>query len=559
MLVLTDTDPFFTDPSGEYLKTFEKRLESLNGASSESRLCIEEYLMKSEKAFFGNYRNKKLGIALKSKNHSRVASTITLAASRPQSRLLSAGKDLQTPGKVEEANDLSTSWGIPSTHVPPTGVRKWMQIRLGDWPVYAFFLVVGQIIAANSYQIVLLTGQVGQNAAQVYIISAVYAVSSVLWWLLFRRVGSRACLSLPFFFYGLAFLFVGLGRFAAAGTPRSWLNYMGSGAYAVGSASGTFFFVLNFGDEGGSQVRSWVFRACVVQGSQQIYVAALWFWGYHVNRTLPDGSPDNVRAFANSPYMTVLGITVAVLMWALGSLLWVGLPEYYRQVPGVVPDFYRSIFRRKIIDWFFIVVLIQNFFLSSQYGRSWSFLFASAHVEWWTVFVLAVFFFIIVWACVMWGFSVLTRTHTWILPIFAVGLGAPRWAQIWWGVSGMGVWMPWAPGGYIGSALLSRSVWLWLGVLDMIQGVGIGMILLSTLTRVHVLFTLVVAQVLGAAATAFARAVSPSKLGPGPLFPDLTEGAMGLKNAWFWIGLLLNLIVCGGFFKFFRKEQLTKP
>ena len=551
-------DPFFTDPSGEYYKTFQQRLKTLNGNNSDSRLCIEEYLMKSEKQFFGDYRNKKLGIHPREKHHSRTASSTTLAISRPDTPSKNPENDVED-NQERDKNDLSKLWGIPESHVPPRGLRKWIQIRIGDWPVYAFFLVLGQIIAANSYQIILLTGQVGQDAGQVYTISSVYAISSIFWWFLFRRMGSRACLSLPFFFYGLAFFFIGLGRYAPTGTPRSWLNHVASGAYGVGSASGTFFFVLNFGDEGGAQVRSWVFRACVVQGTQQIYVAVLWFWGYHVNRTSASGMPSAARNFSNSPGMTAIGVPVAIGLWLIGVLLWTCLPNYYRQVPGVVPDFYRSIFRRKIINWFFVAILIQNYFLSTQYGRSWSFLFASGHVPWWAVFVLLVFFFIVLWAAAMWGFSILTKTHTWVLPMFAVGLCAPRWAQIWWATSGMAVWLPWAPGGYIGSALLSRALWMWLGVLDMVQGVGIGMILLSTLTRVHVLFSLVIAQILGAAATAVGRASSPAKLGPGPLFPDLTEGTIGLKNAWFWIGVILNVAVCVGFFKFYRKEQLTKP
>jgi alpha-1,3-glucan synthase len=39
-----------------------------------------------------------------------------------------------------------------------------MQMRIGDWPLYSFFLAFGQIIAANSYQITLLSGEVGQTA-----------------------------------------------------------------------------------------------------------------------------------------------------------------------------------------------------------------------------------------------------------------------------------------------------------------------------------------------------------------------------------------------------------
>lgn len=69
-----------------------------------------------------------------------------------------------------------------------------------------------------------------------------------------------------------------------------------------------------------------------------------------------------------------------------------------------------------------------------------------------------------------------SKTHTWLLPVFAVGLGAPRWCQTLWGTSSLALYIPWA-----GSAgpYLGLSLWLWLGVLDAIQGVGLGMILLQ--------------------------------------------------------------------------------
>lgn len=86
------------------------------------------------------------------------------------------------------------------------------------------------------------------------------------------------------------------------------------------------------------------------------------------------------------------------------------------------------------------------------------------------------------------------------------------------------------------------------------------MILLQTLTRFHVLFTLIAAQVLGSIATILARATAPDKVGPGDVFPDFSAGAMpGLGKGWFWVALLANLMVPVGFFMFFRKEQLSKP
>ena len=52
-----------------------------------------------------------------------------------------------------------------------------------------------------------------------------------------------------------------------------------------------------------------------------------------------------------------------------------------------------------------------------------------------------------------------------------MGLGAPRWAQILWSTSTMGDYLPWAAGP-IASGLAGRALWLWLGVLDAVQGVG---------------------------------------------------------------------------------------
>lgn len=40
-----------------------------------------------------------------------------------------------------------------------------------------------------------------------------------------------------------------------------------------------------------------------------------------------------------------------------------------------------------------------------------------------------------------------------------------------WGTSNIGAYVPWAGGG-AASALVGRGLWLWLGVLDAIQGVG---------------------------------------------------------------------------------------
>jgi alpha-1,3-glucan synthase len=177
----------------------------------------------------------------------------------------------------------------------------------------------------------------------------------------------------------------------------------------------------------------------------------------------------------------------------------------------------------------------------------------------WGIALMVVFFFLGVWAAFLYVFNILSKAHSWILSLFAIGLGAPRWCQILWATSNIGLYVPWA-GSAVGSAVAGRALWLWLGVLDALQGVGFGMILLHTLTRFHIIFTLITAQVLGSIATIAARGFSPNKLGPGPVFPDFSAGVLdGLRNAWFWIALLSLLTINVVAFKFFRKEQLSKP
>lgn len=123
------------------------------------------------------------------------------------------------------------------------------------------------------------------------------------------------------------------------------------------------------------------------------------------------------------------------------------------------------------MQWFFYTVFIQNYWLSAPYGRNWLYLWSSKHAHGWEIILLVVFFFIGVWAAILWVFSILSKRHVWFVPIFAIGLGAPRWCQLLWSTSNIGSYVPWA-GSPLASALLGRGLWLWLGVLDSLQGVG---------------------------------------------------------------------------------------
>ena len=294
-------------------------------------------------------------------------------------------------------------------------------------------------------------------------------------------------------------------------------------------------------------------RACLVQGSQQIWVAALWYWGHELNG----------QETSAPPWWVVLILwPLAAMSFAFAYLMLYGLPEYYRQVPPKVPNFLKTLFRRKLVLWFLAAEILRDYWLSGPYGRNWTFLW-NVPIPTWATLLLIVVFFVFVWGIVMAILTHFSKTHTWLLPVFAVGLGAPRWAQMLWGTSSIAYYLPWAgkSGPYLGI-----SLWLWLGVLDAVQGVGLGMILLQTLSRLHVCATLAIAQVIGSICVMVARATAPNRIGPGNVFPDvgtwdLDDGIADspLGKPAFWIALICQLIIVVGYFWFYRKEQLARP
>lgn len=61
------------------------------------------------------------------------------------------------------------------------------------------------------------------------------------------------------------------------------------------------------------------------------------------------GSQQFSLAVTNPDALLGIGLGLAVFLWLLGAMVFFGLPSYYRQVPGQVPTFYLSLFRRRII------------------------------------------------------------------------------------------------------------------------------------------------------------------------------------------------------------------
>ena len=255
---LQKVDPTFNDTNGKYYNIFEEMIRNLDGKNSEGDLCIEEYLIKSEKGWFKKMRDAKLGRSKDpSPNPSRIGPS---RGSSPYGSPFPSrpGTPMSRPSTSHEPiSEYSSGYDedeflLGDNYKRESFLKRWMLTRIGDWPIYSLLLALGQIIAANSYQITLLTGGQGETNEKLYIVGGVYIITSCLWWLMFRSVKSVYVLSLPFLFYGLAFLFVGILQFLPAGASQDTMRNAATGMYVTASSSGSLFFALNFGDEGKS-------------------------------------------------------------------------------------------------------------------------------------------------------------------------------------------------------------------------------------------------------------------------------------------------------------------
>ncbi|KAH0284135.1 hypothetical protein M436DRAFT_61172 [Aureobasidium namibiae CBS 147.97] len=555
---LQNVDQSFTDSQLDYYRIYEKMLGSLTAKSSEGKLCIETFLHLAEKNWYQRFGEAKLGRAVisppdvgsKKFGFKGVSVTVSEASS------ISEGERTDSVGASSQ--NSAEQFFTNAHYKAPTGVSRLLMSKLpyiaSDWPLYAYLLAFGQIIAINSHQITIITGAQGENAIKLYIVASIYLAGSLFWWLMVRKLASRFALSLPFLFYGLAFFLVGVAPYGATPNSRGWIQDISSGFYSFASASGSLYFALNFASEGGVPIQTMIFRATVVQGVQQLWVAALWAWGTTMSSHHTAKFTDTIM---NSKVLLAIMAPIAVIFMAIGLVLVFGLPEYYRNTPGKSPSFYTSMWKRKTVMWFFVAIVIQNYWLSAPTGRNWQYLFSSTQAPIWVIVLLLLFFFIFIWSVALYTLSRFSEYHSWFLPIFSAGLGAPRWCQMLWSTSGMGLYLPW--GSAVSSAIAGRSLWLWLGVLDALNGVGISTMLLQTLTRHHVAVTLTAAQVLGSIATIAARASAPDATGPGSVFPNLVVSSSGL-GAWeFWVALMFQMALPCGFFMFFRNEQLFKP
>ncbi len=133
---LQSVEPFFTDPTGLYYNAFQKKLEKLNGKSSEGPLCIEDYLTSSEKDWFNRFRNVKMG---KSAADSPASSVFRLPLMNER-MVPSAVTSTVELEHFDAHNNAHEQYLLNDDYKPPTRMKKLLLRRIGEWPLYSFLL-----------------------------------------------------------------------------------------------------------------------------------------------------------------------------------------------------------------------------------------------------------------------------------------------------------------------------------------------------------------------------------------------------------------------------------
>ena len=112
--ILTNVTPFFTDPDKKYETKFKAKLKTLSGKNSEHGLCIEEFLLQSEKSWFTKLRAAELSKKVEAK--------------APEQR--------ETIRKEKRQDEF----GLGDNYRPPAGLKRILRMKSGDWPFYSFLL-----------------------------------------------------------------------------------------------------------------------------------------------------------------------------------------------------------------------------------------------------------------------------------------------------------------------------------------------------------------------------------------------------------------------------------
>lgn len=116
---LQKVDPFFNDSTGEYYRAFEEKLAGLTAKNSENDLCIEEYLVESERDWSKRFRKAKLG---RSKSPNARFSIHSTNNSHNSSMAPSEADSEEREELEAEVGDDEFLLG--KGYKPPTGLKK---------------------------------------------------------------------------------------------------------------------------------------------------------------------------------------------------------------------------------------------------------------------------------------------------------------------------------------------------------------------------------------------------------------------------------------------------
>jgi alpha-1,3-glucan synthase len=123
-------------------------------------------------------------------------------------------------------------------------------------------------------------------------------------------------------------------------------------------------------------------------------VSVLWYWGASLNGKDPN-------AYVAPQYVLYAVWPLAAMSIGFAYLMFWGLPDYYRQIPPYVPNFYKTLLRRKLVLWFLVAEILRDYWLSGPYGRNWSYLWSNEQVPQWAIVIMIGIFFVGIWGLIM--------------------------------------------------------------------------------------------------------------------------------------------------------------
>ncbi|THH14948.1 hypothetical protein EUX98_g9539 [Antrodiella citrinella] len=237
----------FTDADGGVAQEFVQKLQGLNSHNSKGELSIDKYLQKSEEAFFDKH--------------------LWEAPLHPV-------KTVTAVGPLPDENG----------DVVMTGIQIAMSREFFSWPIYAIVIAAGQMLSATSFQITLLhcsLVRIGRRtlSCTCSVVSSLPLPAFGTFRLNLCSLGAMVVLRYRVHPDRLAIRHPCLASSSRCIDERGDMGLR----YRVWRC---VLFLLNFGEEAGAPTELWTMQACLVQGTQQIWVAALWYWGNSLN-----GSP----------------------------------------------------------------------------------------------------------------------------------------------------------------------------------------------------------------------------------------------------------------------------